>query len=353
MPKVYIIIINWNGLTDTLECLESVFGLDYPVFQVIVVDNGSSDSSVEKIRMRYPHVILIESDKNLGFTGGNNLGMRHALEHNADYVWLLNNDTVVESNALTRLVDDAETSDDIAAASPVINCYLDKKRKQFAGSYVNWANLQILYPDRMYKAGDDYRYHGPDVCLWGTALLIKRKTLEKIGLLDDRYFAYWEDTEYSLRVIKNGLRNVISYDSIIYHKSPIDSSSLPKGKHYYYLMLRNRLFIRKEYLFSFLGCFFFYRDYISNLISTAGSCLQNNEMEKFNACMNGSWHGMKNIYGPMTDDNPMPKRLASAFKILSGWHPCFIGNLINCNFSKIFNGLYKKYKGVAGESNAS
>lgn len=99
-PKVYIIILNWNGLKDTLECLESVFKLDYLNFEVIVVDNGSTDDSVNVILKTYPQVRLIENRENLGYTGGNNIGMRYAIERDADYIWLLNNDTIVEEDTL-------------------------------------------------------------------------------------------------------------------------------------------------------------------------------------------------------------------------------------------------------------
>lgn len=109
-PKVFIIILNWNGLEDTLECLESVFKLDYPNFEVIVGDNGSTDESVAIIRKTYPQVIMIENKENLGYTGGNNIAMHYAMDHLADYVWLLNKDAVVEKDTLSKLVRSAETS---------------------------------------------------------------------------------------------------------------------------------------------------------------------------------------------------------------------------------------------------
>lgn len=103
-PKVFIIIVNWNGLKDTLECLQSVFKQDYPNFEVIMVDNGSKDNSVQVIRNAYPQIILIENKENLGYTGGNNVGMHYAVNSGSDYVWLLNNDTVVEPDTLSKLV---------------------------------------------------------------------------------------------------------------------------------------------------------------------------------------------------------------------------------------------------------
>lgn len=104
-PKVYVIILNWNGLEDTLECLGSVFQMDYQNFEVLVVDNGSKDNSINFIKTKYPQVVLIENKENLGYTGGNNIGMRYALNNGADYVWLVNNDTVVMVDTLSKLID--------------------------------------------------------------------------------------------------------------------------------------------------------------------------------------------------------------------------------------------------------
>lgn len=344
MPKVSIILLNWNGLNDTLECLDSVYRLDYPSFEVIVVDNCSSDDSVETIRNKYPGVILIENSKNLGFTGGNNVGMKHAMGLGADYVWLLNNDTVVEPTALAELVDKAESSENIGMISPVVHCYLDKGLQQFIGSYVNWRNVQILYPDREFKIEDGFRYSGANVCLWGTALLIKKTTIEAIGYLESEYFAYWEDTEYSLRAIRYGLQNAMCYEAKIFHKTPIDYSSQPKGRHYYYFMLRNRLFLGKSYLNSYSGKLSFYKNYGSNLISSIGACWQAGEMASFNACLNGAWHGFKDKGGAMTDDDPMPDCLVTVFKMIAGNHPFFIADLISFKVSKIFNELCKRFK---------
>ena len=110
LPLIYIIILNWNGLQDTLECLGSILKMDYPNFRVVVVDNNSTDNSVDIIRKAHPQVSLIENKENLGYTGGNNTAMRYAMQHSADYVWLLNNDTTVEADTLSKLVFAAEES---------------------------------------------------------------------------------------------------------------------------------------------------------------------------------------------------------------------------------------------------
>lgn len=339
MPKVYIIILNWNGLKDTLECLDSVYRLDYPHFEVIVVDNCSSDASARSIRQKFPQIIMIENSSNMGFTGGNNIGIYHALKSGGDYVWLLNNDTVVEPTSLTTLVARGESSTEIAMVSPEIYCYLGRDVRQFSGSYVDWKNVEILYPDRVSACEGGFRYGGANVCLWGTALLIKRTTIEAVGYLNSDYFAYWEDTEYSLRTIRAGLQNAMCYDAKIFHKTPIDSSSLPRGSHYYYFMLRNRLFLGKSYLNSYAGKLSFYRKFASNLISSIGACWQAGNIAGFTACLNGTWHGFINKGGAMTADEPMPAYLIPVFKMIAGNHPFLMAALLNFDGTKIVREL--------------
>jgi len=203
--KVSIIIPTYNCSQYITEAIESILNQNYKNFEVILVDNGSIDDSVEIISKRYTQVILIANEENLGYTGGNNIGMRYAMEHTADYMWLLNNDTVVEPDTLSKLVDAAEKFPDIGLVSPVIYYYDEPDKVQFCGSYVDWGNSTILYAAIKDAQVSDEFQCGENVCLWGTALLINKHVVEKVGYLMEKYFAYWEDTEYSIRAIK-GLR---------------------------------------------------------------------------------------------------------------------------------------------------
>src|ERR1039457_4136566 len=144
MPKVFIIVLNWNGLKDTLECLDSVFKLEYPNFEVIVVDNASTDNSVEVIREKFQQVILIENKENLGFTGGNNTGIRHALQLGTDYFWLLNNDTVLEPDTLSRIVVTADNDSTIGMISPVVHYHEDPLVIQNCGCYIDWESQKLI-----------------------------------------------------------------------------------------------------------------------------------------------------------------------------------------------------------------
>jgi len=125
MPSVTIIVLNWNGGQDTLACLESLAQLDYPEFGVLVVDNGSTDGSLQAVQERFPEIPIIETGENLGYAGGSNVGLRWALDHGADYALLLNNDTVVAPDFLRLLVEAVGADPRIGIAGPTI-CYYDR-----------------------------------------------------------------------------------------------------------------------------------------------------------------------------------------------------------------------------------
>src|SRR5450755_72122 len=134
LPRVAIVIVIWNNKEDTVECLTSFRGDTYPNKQIIIVDNGSTDDSVEVIRASFPEVTVLQTGLNLGFTGGNNVGIDHALESGADYVYLINNDTTVEPDALTKLLEAMLENRDAGLIAPVIHDYDPPRAIWFAGS---------------------------------------------------------------------------------------------------------------------------------------------------------------------------------------------------------------------------
>jgi hypothetical protein len=320
MPKVVVIILNWNGLNDTLECLTSVFRLDYPEFEVIVVDNGSSDESVETIRCKFPQVILIENRKNLGFTGGNNVGMRYAMKHGADYVWLLNNDTVVETDSLAKLVDAGEQSLEIGLVSPRIYDYDSPEKVQFMGSYVDFAhfsNTKVIDAKEL----DDQQIQS-NLVLWGTALLIKREVIETVGYLSDKYFAYLEDCDYSFRALKANYRTSVRIDAHILHKGA-KSTGLHSPIHVF-LGTRNLYFLWKEHTQGFRKIFL--PGYYLGMVINYAKCLSDeNNVKSFEACLNGFWGDFKGI----------SSWLRRLFCFLVSWHPYFWVHLLKCDFSAI------------------
>jgi GT2 family glycosyltransferase len=238
-PKVYIIIVNWNGIIDTLECLDSLSRVEYPNFDIVVVDNGSSDDSVNIIKKQQSKVITIASETNLGFTGGNNLGIRFALENFADYVWLLNNDTVVDSKALLHLVTAASISRNNGIIGSVIYDYTYRNRIQFAGATINWTKAKSSHITSLKCStlfGVD-RVHG-------SSMLISKDVLSSVGLFDENYFLYVEEVDLCVRAQIAGYICLMEPKSIIYHKeSSTVNRVASKRRIYIYYNTRNFLYL--------------------------------------------------------------------------------------------------------------
>ena len=211
-PKTTCIVLNWNGWKDTIECLRALHLCTYPELSIVVVDNGSTDDSVSRICAAFPDVTLLKNKKNLGFAGGNNVGIRHALDQGAEYVWLLNNDTEPAPDALCVLVVKALTDAKIGAIGSI--CYYADEPatvQAWAGSRVN------LWTGHSRLSTGPHEDHWFDA-LNGASLLISRAAIEAVGLLDADFFLYWEDTEFCLRLRKGGWRIGAARDSRVLHK---------------------------------------------------------------------------------------------------------------------------------------
>ena len=217
-PLVYIIILNWNGKEDTLECLRSVQEVDYPRYQILVVDNASDDGSPEAIRAAFPVVELIVNESNLGFAAGNNVGIEYALQRGADYVFLLNNDTIVDRMVLTELVKACEADPTVGLASPKVYYYDHPNIIYYAGAR---RHLLPLFPDPIGVGEADHgQYEKVKEAdyVWGQAMFIRRWVIEDVGLLDPGFFMYYEDCDYCLRTTEVGYKIVYVPMAIMWHK---------------------------------------------------------------------------------------------------------------------------------------
>jgi len=337
-PKVFIIILNWNGLKDTLECLESVYKLDYPNFEVIVVDNGSADNSLTVIRENYRQVMMIESKENLGYTGGNNVGMSYAMQNGADYMWLLNNDTIVEADTLSKLVSTAESSPEVGIISPIIYYYDQPDKIQFWGDYLDWKKFEVLKVENLESWDDINEMHGKTISLWGTALLIKRDIIEKLGYLNSKYFAYHEDCEYSIRVAKAGYKCIIEPEAKLYHKDSRSTGSR-KTPFQVYFRVRNYYFLWMENVEGLTRLTYF-RKFLAESISYAGFLMGEKLDESADACFDGAWCAIRNIGGPWSGKIKMPYLMKKIFS----WHPYFWANLIRGKFMNVAFEILKRAK---------
>ena len=244
-PKVDIIVINWNNKADTIACLDSLKSLNYPDFKIIVIDNGSTDDSVIGIKKAYPSITLIENRKNLGFSGGNNVGIRLALNDGADYVLLINNDTVVDSGFLGELIRVVESDPSIGIVGPKIYYYDDPKRIWFAGGAINYWWGHLYHVGYMEEDVGKYDVIRDVDSITGCAMLIKRKVLEEIGLLCEDMFLYFEDTDFCVRAYKKGYRLVYVPTSVIWHKVSRTTSKI-KGLQFYYNIRNWLIFMRRH-----------------------------------------------------------------------------------------------------------
>ena len=239
-PSVSIIILNYNGREDTLACLRSMEHLTYPNVQVIVVDNGSTDGSVEAFRAQHPRFTLIETGANLGFTGGNNVGIRHAQEQGADYIMLLNNDTVVAPDMLDVMVAVMEANPGVGVTGPTIYYYDAPETIWSAGGGIDWSRglTWMIGIDEEDKAQFGLSPRSVDF-VTGCAILARREVWQKVGLLDDKFFMYYEETEWCVRARRAGFDIMHVPSAMVWHK--ISKEQRAASTRTYYYMTRNRL----------------------------------------------------------------------------------------------------------------
>jgi GT2 family glycosyltransferase len=201
--------------------LDALNECTYEPLSILVVDNGSIDGSIQRIRSAHPKALILEAAENLGFAGGNNIGMRHAIAHGAEYIWLLNNDTEPASNALSELVAKAMTIPRIGAVASI--CYFadDPSTVQvWAGASIN---LWIGYGRNTVEPHNDDWFDS----LYGASMLVACTALDDVGLLDEGFFHYWEETEFCLRLRKNGWRLAAAPNSRILHKVAASTGGNP------------------------------------------------------------------------------------------------------------------------------
>ncbi len=236
--KISIILLNWNGKKDTLECLRSLKKVTYPNFQPIVIDNGSSDDSVLKIRAAFPEIPILETGANLGFAGGNNVGIEWALRHHAEWILLLNNDTIAAPDFLDAFMEAAKEKPNGKILGGKILRYHDPETIDHLGGFWDSKLAEFNSPHSGEKDHLYFQMQQPDyVC--GACLLMHKSVVGTIGLLEPRYFLYWEESDYCYRAKRAGLEVWTAPEAKIWHKV---SSSFTGGKpHMHYFWWRSRL----------------------------------------------------------------------------------------------------------------
>ncbi len=342
-PKISIIILNWNGWQDTIECLESLYRITYPNYEVIVVDNGSKDESIQKIKrwadgkivvnsnffkynpnnkpLRYfeytkkelengsyleekkkldnllsnKKLFILKNDKNYGFAEGNNVAIRQILKENkSKYVLLLNNDTVVDPNFLTELARVAEGDKEIGIVGPKIYYYNNSKKIWFAGGKISKLG-KINFPNSNTIDNRKITITKKIDFLTGCALLIKREVLTKIGLLDPSYFLYTEDVDFCYKTKKANYKIVFIPKSFIWHK--INKSSQNNSFGYLYYTTRNYLIFRKRNNLGILWGLIFI---LLRMIKRVFISFLSLDIKQINIIIKATFRGIKDLFTKKT-----------------------------------------------------
>lgn len=253
-PFIAIILVNYNGSTDTVECIDSVLQMTYGNYKIIVVDNKSTDDSVKLLREKQLNAEfeLIECENNLGFSAGNNIGIRRAIELGVEYVLLLNNDTVVDRGFLKTLINRTMELPQGSVTTGTIYYSVNRMMTWYAGGGFNKRTAKVSH----------FGFKSQNFCLpkkavevtfiSGCCMCIPITVIEKVGLLDEIYFLYEEDMDYCYRLQKKGIKLFYVPDAYLYHKVSSSTTKLSQisGTTQYY-MVRNKFFFIKRYYSGF------------------------------------------------------------------------------------------------------
>jgi len=220
--KTLVVVLNWNSREMTAECIRSLLAMNSQDFRILVIDNGSRDESVEYLRVKFPQIGVISNGRNLGFAAGCNGGIRHALNERAEFVLLVNNDTVVDPAMLQELLNTAVQEPEAAMVSPKIFYFDPRDRLWWAGGLYNlWRGI----PRHVgFREKDGSEYNRPRELEWATGcvMLLRCQALSQVGLFDERIFGNGEDLDLSLRVRERGWRILYAPRAKVWHKEGID-----------------------------------------------------------------------------------------------------------------------------------
>jgi GT2 family glycosyltransferase len=250
--NIYIVIVNWNGIDDTIECVESLQVGTFKSFKVIIVDNGSMDNQAARLSSRFPQARLIINQENLGFARGANIGIEYAISReDCDYILVLNNDTIVPPEALAVLHDTILNLPNTLLSPAVL--FIGTNRIQSIGGRINriLGYCRNIGKNRLYKSD---REDSTADFLYGCAIIGHKSIWERLGGFDEDYFAYFEDVDLSLRARLNNYKLRVTHRTFIYHRQSSSLAGQPEIKTY--LLTRNAIiFARKRLTFKWIFIF--------------------------------------------------------------------------------------------------
>lgn len=291
-----IIIVNWNGYQYTRNCLRSLRDVQYENYEIILVDNGSKDKSGDKLKLEFPEITLISLETNTGFTGGNNVGIEYALSTDKEFVMLLNNDTVVTSDFAKVLVSKLKSNAKIGAVQPKI--MFNKERSIIWNGGTKFSNIWFTTKTIGLGQKDNGQHDLVKDVPWitGCCFLVRTSIIRKVGLLDDHYFAYYEDVDWSFRIRKAGYHLFYEPNAVIYHevsKSNEIMESFGEGNlspFSHYVNMRNHIYVVRK----FAKGVNYFTSYLYQFYKLSGYCtyfLLRGRFKKLKSSVRGFYHG--------------------------------------------------------------
>jgi GT2 family glycosyltransferase len=244
-PLVISVILNSNRRKDTLACLDSLKRNSYSNHRIIVLDNHSTDDSVKVICETHPDVRIVELEKNLGYAGNNNVGIELAMEQGADWVFVLNEDIILDNDCLTNLIEVGDGDPQIGMLGPLVYHHDEPDVIQSAGGMLGeyWESLHLGKNE-----ADQGQFKNPHPVEWisGCAILVRRQAIEQAGMLDGNFFIYWEETEWCIRVARAGWKIIHVPQARIWHKG-VQRDYQPKPSFTYYGTRNHLLTLSKHH----------------------------------------------------------------------------------------------------------
>ena len=237
-PRVIILLLNYKKWEDTTECIQSLLKCNYPNYEILVIDNASSNESVSLLGKTFPSIPIYRTENNLGYTGGINFGVRKAIERKPDYILVLNPDTIVMPDFLNHLVGGMELCPSAAAACGTIYHYPQTSKVWYAGGrIIPWRGLAV-HNSTINEPLKDAKYQQVTF-ITGCMVLLRTSALSDVGAQDERFFLYLDDIEYSARILSKGYDLLYVPRAIINHKWVDENESIYK----LYYSVRNRLLL--------------------------------------------------------------------------------------------------------------
>lgn len=234
--KLTVVILNWNGKNDTIGCLDSLQKSENSSFDIVVVDNGSEDNSAAAISKRFPDVKILETGQNLGYAGGNNIGIEYASRLGSDLILLLNNDTIVDRHFIASLLKAAEESPNVGIFGAYPLRFSEPEKLDHLGG--RWNDQTASFDLVGLGASKGFRTDEPLDYVCGCSILVRREVFEAVGLLEPTFFLFWEEADFCIRAKRAGFGIDICYEAELMHK--VSASFIGGSPHKTYFWWRGR-----------------------------------------------------------------------------------------------------------------